>query len=223
MFYSENPQFFVAVDCIIFGLVDGKLCLLLSKRLFEPEKGKWSVMGGFVQQGESVDDAARRVLRDLTGLEDIYMEQVQAFGAVNRDPGERVISIAYYALLGPDEYNLELLSKHNAVWVEINNLPPLGFDHPEMVRKTLELIRVKCSHEPIGFNLLPAMFTLTQLQSLYETILGESLDKRNFRKRVAETDCIEKTEFIDKTGSRRGDSLYRFNDRVYLSHPKFKI
>ena len=223
MFYSENPQFFVAVDCIIFGLVDGKLCLLLSKRLFEPEKGKWSVMGGFVQQGESVDDAARRVLRDLTGLEDIYSEQVQAFGAVNRDPGERVISIAYYALLGPDEYNLELLSKHNAVWVEINNLPPLGFDHPEMVRKTLELIRVKCSHEPIGFNLLPAMFTLTQLQSLYETILGESLDKRNFRKRVAETDCIEKTEFIDKTGSRRGASLYRFNDRVYLSHPKFKI
>lgn len=223
MFYSENPQFFVAVDCIIFGLVDGKLCLLLSKRLFEPEKGKWSVMGGFVQQGESVDDAARRVLRDLTGLEDIYVEQVQAFGAVNRDPGERVISIAYYALLGPDEYNLELLSKHNAVWVEINNLPPLGFDHPEMVRKTLELIRVKCSHEPIGFNLLPAMFTLTQLQSLYETILGESLDKRNFRKRVAETDCIEKTEFIDKTGSRRGASLYRFNDRVYLSHPKFKI
>ncbi|WP_297071943.1 NUDIX domain-containing protein [uncultured Duncaniella sp.] len=223
MFYSENPQFFVAVDCIIFGLVDGKLCLLLSKRLFEPEKGKWSVMGGFVQQGESVDDAARRVLRDLTGLEDIYMEQVQAFGAVNRDPGERVISIAYYALLGPDEYNLELLSKHNAVWVEINNLPPLGFDHPEMVRKTLELIRVKCSHEPIGFNLLPAMFTLTQLQSLYETILGESLDKRNFRKRVAETDCIEKTEFIDKTGSRRGASLYRINDRVYLSHPKFKI
>lgn len=223
MFYSENPQFFVAVDCIIFGLVDGKLCLLLSKRLFEPEKGKWSVMGGFVQQGESVDDAARRVLRDLTGLEDIYMEQVQAFGAVNRDPGERVISIAYYALLGPDEYNLELLSKHNAVWVEINNLPPLGFDHPEMVRKTLELIRVKCSHEPIGFNLLPAMFTLTQLQSLYETILGESLDKRNFRKRVAEVGSIVATDRIDKACSRRGARLYRFDDQIYTTDQKFKI
>ena len=92
-----------------------------------------------------------------------------------------------------------------------------------MVKKTLELIRAKCSHEPIGFNLLPAMFTLTQLQSLYETILGEPLDKRNFRKRVAETHCIEKTEYIDKTGSRRGASLYRFNDHVYLSHPQFKI
>ncbi|MDE6090424.1 MAG: NUDIX hydrolase [Duncaniella sp.] len=223
MFYSENPQFFVAVDCIIFGLVEGKLCLLLSKRLFEPEKGKWSVMGGFVQTDESVDDAARRVLRDLTGLEDIYMEQVHTFGALHRDPGERVISVAYYALLGPDEYNLELLEKHNAVWIDLNALPQLGFDHPDMIRKALELLRAKCSHEPIGFNLLPAMFTLSQLQSLYETILGESLDKRNFRKRVAETDCIEKTEFIDKTGSRRGASLYRFNDRAYMSHPKFKI
>ena len=223
MFYSENPQFFVSVDCIIFGLVEGKLCLLLHKRRFTPENGKWSVMGGFVRRDESVDDAARRVLRDLTGLEDIYMEQVHAFGAIDRDPGERVISVAYYALLGPDEYNLDLLEKHEAVWVEIGNLPELGFDHPLMVKKTLELIRVKFSHEPIGFNLLPAMFTLTQLQSLYETILGTPLDKRNFRKRVAEMQCIEKTEYIDKTGSRRGASLYRFNDRAYLSHPKFKI
>lgn len=223
MFYSENPQFFVSVDCIIFGLVEGKLCLLLHKRRFAPEKGKWSVMGGFVRRDESVDDAARRVLRDLTGLEDIYMEQVHAFGAIDRDPGERVISVAYYALLGPDEYNLDLLEKHEAVWIEIGNLPELGFDHPLMVKKTLELIRVKFSHEPIGFNLLPAMFTLTQLQSLYETILGTPLDKRNFRKRVAEMQCIEKTEYIDKTGSRRGASLYRFNDRAYLSHPKFKI
>ncbi len=223
MFYSNNPRFFISVDCIIFGLVEGKLCLLLTKRRFEPEKGKWSVMGGFVQENESVDDAARRVLRQLTGLEDIYMEQVHAFGAVDRDPGERVISVAYYALLGPDEYNLDLLATHEAVWVDINHLPPLGFDHPEMVEKTLRLIRSKCSHEPIGFNLLPALFTLTQLQSLYETILGEPLDKRNFRKRVAEMDCIEKTDLIDKTGSRRGASLYCFNDNAYLSHPKFKI
>lgn len=223
MFYSENPQFYVAVDCIIFGLVESKLCLLLSKRRFAPEKGKWSVMGGFVRRNESVDDAARRVLRDLTGLEDIYMEQVHAFGAIDRDPGERVISVAYYALLGPDEYNIDLLEKHEAVWIDLDHLPQLGFDHPLMVKKALELIRVKFSHEPIGFNLLPAMFTLTQLQSLYETILGTTLDKRNFRKRVAEMQCIEKTEYIDKTGSRRGASLYRFNDRAYLSHPKFKI
>lgn len=223
MYYNNNPRFFVSVDCIIFGLVEGKLCLLLTKRRFEPEKGKWSVMGGFVQDDESVDDAARRVLRQLTGLEDIYMEQVKAFGAIDRDPGERVISVAYYALLGPAEYDPALLEKHEAVWVDIDHLPTLGFDHPEMVRKTLKLIRAKCMYEPIGFNLLPEMFTLTQLQSLYETILGEPLDKRNFRKRIADTACIEKTEFIDKTSSRRGASLYRFNDSVYLSHPKFKI
>ncbi len=222
-YYSENPRFYIAVDCIIFGLVEGRLCLLLTKRDFEPEKGKWSVMGGFVQEAESVHEAARRVLRQLTGLENVYMEQVHAFGAVDRDPGERVVSIAYYALLGPGEYDPALLEAHNAVWVRLDELPPLGFDHPQMVERTLALIRRKFSTEPIGFNLLPELFTLSQLQTLYETILGEPLDKRNFRKRVAETDCIEKTELIDKTGSRRGASLYRFNDTKYHTGQKFKI
>ncbi|MBD5322112.1 MAG: NUDIX hydrolase [Bacteroides sp.] len=222
-FYSDNPKFYVAVDCIIFGLVEGQLCLLLTRRDFEPERGKWSVMGGFVQTDESADDAARRVLRQLTGLENVYMEQVGAFGAVNRDPGERVISIAYYALLGPGEYDPQLLANHNASWVPVDTLPQLGFDHPEMVSRTLELIRRKFSTEPIGFNLLPELFTLSQLQTLHETILGEPIDKRNFRKRVAETACIEKTDLIDKTSSRRGASLYRFNDSRYHSDPKFRI
>lgn len=222
-YYSENPRFYVAVDCIIFGLVDGKLCLLLAKRRFEPEKGKWSVMGGFVQVNESTDDAARRVLKHLTGLENVYMEQVHAFGAINRDPGERVVSIAYYALLGPGEYDTELLKGHNASWVDINEIPPLGFDHPEMVSRALALIRRKFSIEPIGFNLLPELFTLSQLQSLYETILGCPIDKRNFRKRIADTDCIEKTGMIDKTRSRRGAILYRFNDNKYNTDLKFKI
>lgn len=222
-FYSENPRFYIAVDCIIFGLVEGRLCLLLTKRDFEPEKGKWSVMGGFVQKGESVDDAGRRVLRELTGLENVYMEQVHAFGEVNRDPGERVVSIAYYALLGPGEYDSELLARHNACWVRLDELPPLGFDHPEMVSKTLGIIRRKFSTEPIGFNLLPELFTLSQLQTLYETILGEPIDKRNFRKRIAETECVEKTDLIDKTGSRRGASLYRFNQSLYMKSQKFKV
>ena len=222
-FYSDNSKFYVAVDCIIFGLVEGRLCLLLTKRDFEPEKGKWSVMGGFVHDGESADMAARRVLTQLTGLENVYMEQVHAFGSVNRDPGERVISIAYYALLGPGEYDPELLVSHNASWVPVEELPPLGFDHPEMVSRALGLIRRKFTTEPIGFNLLPELFTLSQLQTLYETILGESIDKRNFRKRIADTVCIEKTGLIDKTTSRRGASLYRFNDSQYHSDPKFRI
>ncbi len=131
----------MAVDCIIFSVVEEKLCLLLTKRRFEPEKGKWSLMGGFVQADESADAAARRVLKQLTGLENVYMEQVQAFGAIDRDPGERVISIAYYALLGPGEYIPRLLAEHNAEWVAVDNLPPLGFDHPEMVGKALQLVR----------------------------------------------------------------------------------
>ena len=222
-FYSENPRFYVAVDCIIFGLVGGKLCLLLTKRRFAPEKGKWSVMGGFVQEGESVHDAARRVLLNLTGLENIYMEQVHAYGAVDRDPGERVISIAYYALLGPEEYDPKTLAGYNAEWIPIDSLPPLGFDHPQMVEDTLKVIRGRFSTEPIGFNLLPPLFTLSQLQTLYETILGQPVDKRNFRKRVAETPSIIKTELIDKTCSRRGAALYRFDPEKFSVDSKFII
>ena len=223
VFYKSNPQFFVGVDCVIFGLNKGELSILLAKRNFEPEKGKWSLMGGFVQEGESVDDAAKRVLLELTGLNDVYMEQVGAFGAVDRDPGERVISVAYYALINFDEYDRIRVMEHNAQWISIHEMPQLGFDHPSMIEKARELIRRKLTHEPIGFNLLPKLFTLTQLQSLYETILGENIDKRNFRKRIAENCCIEKTDQIDKTSSRRGASLYKFNDRAYRRDPKFKI
>lgn len=222
-FYISNPQFFVGVDCVIFGLNKGELSILLAKRNFEPEKGKWSLMGGFVQEGESVDDAAKRVLLELTGLNDVYMEQVGAFGAVDRDPGERVISVAYYALINFDEYDRIRVMEHNAQWISIHEMPQLGFDHPSMIEKARELIRRKLTHEPIGFNLLPKLFTLTQLQSRYETILGENIVKRNFRKRIAENCCIEKTDQIDKTSSRRGASLYKFNDRAYRRDPKFKI
>ncbi len=222
-FYKNNPRFFIGVDCIIFGLNKGELSILLAKRQFEPEKGKWSLMGGFVKDGESVDDAAKRVLVELTGLEDVYMEQVGAFGEVDRDPGERVVSVAYYALINFDEYDRLRVMEHNAQWISINDMPPLSFDHPQMIAKARELMRQKVSHEPIGFNLLPKLFTLTQLQSLHETILGETVDKRNFRKRISDMDCIEKTDQIDKTGSRRGAALYKFNDRIYKRDPKFKI
>lgn len=123
-FYKNYPRFFIAVDCIIFGLNKGELSILLAKRSFEPEKGKWSLMGGFVKQGESVDDAAKRVLVELTGLEDVYMEQVGAFGEVDRDPGERVVSVAYYALVNFDEYDRLKVMEHNAKWISINDIPP---------------------------------------------------------------------------------------------------
>ena len=222
-YYNINPQFYVSVDCIIFGLNEGELSLLLLKRNFEPEKGKWSLMGGFVQQNESVDAAAKRVLKELTGLENVYMEQVGAFGEVDRDPGERVISVAYYALINVDESDRKLVKKHNAQWINIHDLPELSFDHPAMIEKARELIRRKASLEPIGLNLLPRLFTLSQMQSLYETIQGETIDKRNFRKKVAEMDYIEKTDMIDKSSSRRGAYLYKFNTKAYSRDPRFKL
>lgn len=183
-----------------------------------------SLMGGFVEEDESLDDAAKHVLEDLTGLSDVYMEQVGAFGDPGRDPGERVISVAYYALVGFNEYDPLRLAEHNAQWVPLKDLPELLFDHKEMVALALERLRRKVTREPIGFNLMPKLFTLSQLQNLYETILGESLDKRNFRKRVAEMDCIEKTDQIDKSGSKRGAALYKFNDKIYHeSYKKFRI
>lgn len=222
-YYNINPKFYVSVDCIIFGFDEGELKLLLLKRNFEPAMGKWSLMGGFVQEEESVDAAAKRVLTELTGLKDVYMEQVGTFGDVNRDPGERVISVAYYALINVNEYDRELVQQHNAFWTNVNELPPLIFDHPAMIDKARELMRQKASDKPIGFNLLPKLFTLKQLQDLYEAIYGETMDKRNFRKRVIDMDFIEKTNQIDKSGSRRGAYLYKFNDKAYLKDPKFKL
>ena len=222
-YYNINPRFYVSVDCIIFGFDKGSLKLLLLKRNFEPAKGSWSLMGGFVQDGESVDDAAKRVLAELTGLENVYMEQVGTFGEVDRDPGERVISVAYYALININEYDRNLVQQHNAHWAEINENPPLVFDHPQMVKQARIMLQKKASSEPIGFNLLPSLFTLFQLQSLYEAIYGEPLDKRNFRKRVADLNYIEKTDKIDKTGSKRGAALYKFNENAYRKAPKFKL
>ena len=169
-YYKINPKFYVSVDCIIFGFDEGELKLLLLKRNFEPAKGEWSLMGGFVQEEESVDDAAKRVLRELTGLDHVFMEQVGTFGNTKRDPGERVISIAYYALINVNEYDRKLVEKHNAYWININEIPELIFDHPEMIVKARELMKSQASDNPIGFNLLPELFTLTQMQSLYEAI-----------------------------------------------------
>ncbi len=223
-YYEINPRFYVAVDCIIFGFNQKKgLSLLLQQRQMDPGRGEWSLMGGFVQRNESVDDAAKRVLKELTGLTDVYMEQVGAFGDIYRDSGERVISIAYYALINVDEYDKELVKMHNAHWTEIDKMPPLLFDHPAMVKQAQELMRRKASCEPISFSLLPKLFTLTQLQCLYEAIYGEPIDKRNFRKRVAEMDFIEKTDLIDKTGSKRGAYLYKFNYDTYSKDSKFKL
>ena len=222
-YYSQYPKFHVAVDCIIFGFEKGQLKVLLQKRPFEPRQGEWSLMGGFVKRDEDIDHAAQRVLKQLTGLHDIYMKQVGAFGSVNRDSGDRVISIAYFALVDIDRVNEDLNHENSAYWEEMAELPPLLFDHKEMIEGALRKLRTMISHQPVGFSLLPPLFTLTQLQMLYEAILGEKIDKRNFRKRVSEHSYIEKTDQIDKLSSKRGAALYRFNMLAYNLEPIFKL
>ncbi|MDE7379376.1 MAG: NUDIX hydrolase [Paraprevotella sp.] len=222
-FYTSHSKVYLAIDCIIFGFQRGELKLLIQQRNFEPFRGVWSLMGGFVEADENLYDAARRVCEELTGLKNVYMQQVGAFGAVDRDPGARVVSVAYYALLNVDKYNPELNIKNSSQWRNINELPSLYFDHAEMVAEARSMLKRKISREPVGFNLLPPLFTLSQLQALHEAILGEKIDKRNFRKKVNEMNFIEKTNIIDKTGSKRGAHLYRFNDSIYQKEHKFKL
>ncbi|MBP3285806.1 MAG: NUDIX hydrolase [Prevotella sp.] len=222
-FYLEYQKIFVSVDCIIFGFEENKLKVLIGKRKMDPGRGEWSLYGGFVRIDESVDDAANRTLFELTGMRNIYMRQVGAFGSVDRDPGERVVSVAYYALINVKDYDRQLLQEHGVEWVNIEEMPPLYSDHREMVNKARKMMKEIIKTEPVGFRLLPNLFTLTQLQRLYEAVNGEELDKRNFRKRIKEMDFIEKTELIDKTSSKRGAYLYRFNRRVYDEDPNFKL
>ena len=222
-YYREHSKVWVSVDCIVFGFENNQLKLLIGRRQMDPGRGEWSLYGGFVRDDESLDEAANRVLYSLTGLKEIYMKQVGAFGAVDRDPGERVISVAYCALINVNDYDYKLRQQYELEWVDLDRLPKLYSDHNQMVSKAISLLRRRIKTEPLSFNLLPDLFTLTQLQHVYEAILGAAIDKRNFRKRIKQIDFIEKTELIDKKTSKRGAALYRFNKKIYADDPTFKL
>lgn len=217
-FYDEYTKAYVSVDCIIFGFDNGKLKLLLGRRKMDPGRGEWSLYGGFVAPTESVDEAATRVLTDLTGMTNIYMRQVGAYGAINRDPGSRVISIAYCALINVKDYDEGLREAHNLTWVSLDEMPHLYSDHAIMVGDALEVLRHRITSEPLCFSLLPEMFTLTQLQNVFEAIMGKELDKRNFRKRAKQSNTIVETYIIDKKTSKRGAMLYRQNTEIGEFH-----
>lgn len=222
-YYEQHDKMYVSVDCIIFGFDKGELKVLICHRGMDPGRGEWSIYGGFVKNDESVDEAAHRVLNELTGIGHVYMRQVGAFGKVDRDPGERVVSIAYYALINVIDYDDSLRKQYELEWVNINHLPNMYSDHISMINTARRMMKEKIKCEPISFNLLPPLFTLTQLQQLYEAVLGYEVDKRNFRKRVKEMDFIEKTDMIDKSTSKRGAFLYRFNRGAYMEEPYFKL
>src|SRR5664279_1238199 len=215
--YSNSTRHIVAVDCIIFGydILEKELKLLLFKRLFEPAKGSWSLAGGFVEPHESLDNAASRILRNLTGLESVYMKQSFAYGEIERDPGDRVISIAYFALITIRDINRELAEKNGVSWRSLSLLPDLIFDHPLMVKQALIDLQNQIRIKPVGFELLPEKFTLVQLQDLYEAILRKNIDKRNFRKKILSMGILEKLEEKEKETSKKGAWYYKFNEDNY--------
>jgi 8-oxo-dGTP diphosphatase len=214
------PQFHstFSIDCVIFGFDGGELKILLIERNNEPFKDWWALPGNLVGENESLDQSASRILNELTGLTDIYMEQYYTFGDVNRHPQGRVLSIAYYALLrlGGDK-SVRPISNFakQAHWVNINELPRLAFDHQQIYDKGLEKIKRRIKHQPIAFELLPEKFTLTQLQNVYELILGKKLDKRNFRKKMLSFGVLRDLDEKQKGVSFRAATLYRFDKRKY--------
>jgi len=223
--YRHDDRILLAVDCIIFGFDGKELRALIIKRGFEPEAGKWSLMGGFVNEGESVDRAASRVLYELTGLTNIYMEQLYCFGDVSRDTAGRVVSIAYYALINIADYSEQLQRDHEAKWYSLHEIPSLIFDHTEMLHKAQLRLREKVANQPIGFELLAEKFTLPQLQNLYEAIYQGPIDKRNFTRKILSLGILKKLAEKEKTSSRKGAFYYVFERDKYsqLEHEGMKF
>lgn len=213
--YKAQQNILVAVDCIIFGFDSKKLKLLLFKRKVEPSRGLWSLIGAFIKDDQSVDDGAKQILHETTGLKDIYLEQLKTYGNVHRDIAGRVISIVYYSLISVNEFELESVEKYDAHWFDLNEIPELIFDHGQMVQDAIEQLRIKAKHQPIGFNLLPKYFTIPELQILYESIYQRPLDSRNFRKKILSLDVLTKTNKKDKSGSKKGAFLYSFNKEKF--------
>ena len=212
--YSHFPRHLVAVDCIIFGFDGENLKILLVQRNFEPKMGEWSLMGGFIGDEETSDEAAQRVLNTLTGLENIYLEQLNSYTQIDREPTARIMSISYYALINIEK-NIQINEKYSAKWFDLQDFPTLIFDHNEMVKDAVLRLRRRASTRPIGFELLPEKFTMKDLQTLYEAIFNEQYDKRNFISKINALDILVKTEGKDMSSSKKGSFLYTFDEEKY--------
>ena len=213
--YIGQPKILVATDCIVFGFDEGILKLLVFRRRIDPFKGEWSLIGSFVEEEESVSDAARRVLLQFTGLENIFLEELKVYSDVDRDSGARCISIAQYALIRISDFDREQVELHGAKWFALEDIPDLVLDHNIMIADALERLKQKTTLRPIGFELLPEKFTIPQLQSLYEAIYQTKLDDRNFRKKLLSFNLLIKLDEKDKSTSKKGAFLYRFDYEKY--------
>jgi 8-oxo-dGTP diphosphatase len=220
MSYSyEHPRPAVTVDCVVFGLDElQQLKVMLIQRGIAPFKNQWALPGGFVQWAESVDAAAARELQEETGIEQIFLEQLYTFGEINRDPRDRVITVAYYALINIAEYQIRAQTDaSNAAWFLVQQVPDLAFDHQQILKVAQQRLKGKLRYQPIGFELLPQKFTLTQLQRLYETVLEQKLDKRNFRHKLLKMKLLIDTEQMQDGVSHRPAKLYQFDEARYVA------
>lgn len=210
----ERPA--VTVDCVVFALDEEDLKVMLIQRNIPPFEGKWALPGGFVRMTETLEEAALRELREETGLRQVYLEQLYTFGDTDRDPRGRVITVAYYALVNLAGHTVSATTDARAAaWFSVDDLPELAFDHETIFTAGLSRLRGKVRYEPIGFELLPRKFTLSQIQKLYETVLGTPLDKRNFRKKILGTGLLIGLEEIEQDVAHRAAQLYRFDSRKY--------
>lgn len=211
---QSYPKVPLTVDCVIFGFEENKLKILLIKSDLEQYKGKFSLLGDFVQDNEELDDAAYRILKQRTGMENVFLDQVRAFGNPVRHPGGRVITIAYCSLLNIQHHALNI-HENEIEWVSLESLTEMAFDHLSIVNVCYSWLQKKIQEHPLGFNLLPEKFSLRELQNLYEAILGITLDRRNFRKKFASMDLLIDTNEMEQDVSHRPGKLYQFDFNKY--------
>jgi 8-oxo-dGTP diphosphatase len=210
----------LSIDCLLFGFKDGRLDILLVKHGEGISKGKWALPGGWIQYNESIDAAAKRLLKSLTGIGKIYLQQLKAFGEINRYPTERVVTLAYYALVNEEHYSLlPGFTATDVRWFNIHEVPKLPYDHNKILDFGFQHLKHMVRHEPIGFNLLPRKFTLLKLQELYEAVLETKLDKSNFRRKLLKMNLLEPCSEKQTDVSHRAATLYRFDKKIY---DKFK-
>lgn len=213
--YRNKTACLVAVDCIVFGFDGQHLKILLVQRGFEPEKGKWSLMGGFVEPHESADEAATRILHELTGLEGVYLEQLHTFSLPDRDPIQRTVSIAYFALIDIQKYEKQMSPNFRAEWFMLTDVPHLIFDHDQMVAQARQKLRYKAAMHPLLFELLPGKFTIPGLQTLFEEVFDTTLDKGNFSRKLVGSGMLIRQADKDKAGSKKGAFYYKLNMKQY--------
>jgi 8-oxo-dGTP diphosphatase len=201
---------------VVFGLDERDLKVMLIQRDLPPLRGKWALPGGFVRLDETLEETARRELQEETGLEKVFLEQLYTYGAIDRDPRERVVTVAWYALVRLSDHRVKATTDaRDAAWFGLEDLPQLAFDHHQILQAAHQRLQSKLRYEPIGFELLPVKFTLTQLQTLYEIILNRTLDKRNFRKKILSLDVLQELDEVETDVAHRAARLYRFNQKRY--------